>query len=567
MKILGVHVGHDSSAALVIDGKIVADVAEERFTRIKHYSGLPIRSINYCLEYAGITMEDLSAVAIPGGSPRNLNNLFALKGKRRLKASWKREFYETYTRIAHKAQGDLPVYIKTYPIPERIPLVKVSHHIAHASSAFYTSGFTGDVLILTLDGIGGGISGGVWRGKSDGTIESLQTFDASGSLGWFYGNATEAIGWWHGDGEGKTMGLAPYGNENTLKVELERYCPQYKDGMLFRQHKFGRASVWSESGATQWHFKDAVGIRDLLKHFTKEDLASAAQRILEDQVQNILYPWMEKTGLKKVCCAGGVFLNVKLNQRILYSGKCERFHVFPNAGDSGLAAGAALNAYYQHVSEYIPQRLEHIYWGPEWSNEEIESSLKLCGVKYKYTDNPSQVAAERLADGRIIGWYQGRMESGPRALGNRSILVSANKAENKDILNARVKFREGFRPFCPSLLSERKEDYLKKVIDAPFMIISFDVTDDKLDKIPAVVHKDGTLRPQTVDKDVNPRFWALINMFGEATGECLVLNTSFNIMGEPIVLDPKHAIRCFFGGGMDALIIGNFVIEKDLRKQ
>ena len=179
MKVLGVHVGHNSSASLVINGKIVADVAEERFTRIKHYSGLPIRSIDYCLKYAGLIMEDLSAVAVPGGSANDLNKLFAIKGKRRLKASWKRELYETYSRIAYRAQGELPVYINTYPVPDSTPLTRVPHHLAHASSAFYTSGFTGDALILTLDGIGGGISGGIWMGKSDGTIECLQKFDSS----------------------------------------------------------------------------------------------------------------------------------------------------------------------------------------------------------------------------------------------------------------------------------------------------------------------------------------------------------------------------------------------------
>lgn len=562
MNVLGVHIGHDSSASLVIDGKIVADVAEERFTRIKHFVGLPIKSIEYCLKYAGLTMEDLSAVAIPGGRARDLNSLFALKGNRRFKASWKGKLYGSYERIIRKAQGELPLYIKTYPLLDRIPIIRVPHHMAHASSALYTSGFAGDGLIVTLDGIGDGISGAIWRGKSNGTIECLHQFDGNGSLGWFYGNVTEALGWWHGDGEGKTMGLAPYGNQHTLKTELEQYCPQYKDGMLVQPHQFGGGDVWNESGATQWHFKDANYFKKLLKEYAREDLAAAAQSILEEQAQNIIYPWIEKTGIRQVCCAGGIFLNVKLNQRILYSGQCEQFHVFPNAGDSGIAAGAALYAYYQLVSAYLPQKITHLYWGPEWQNEEIEHDLKLCRLNYKYTDNPALAAAERLADGKIVGWYQGRMESGPRALGSRSILVSANKAENKNILNARVKFREGFRPFCPSLLAEKKQDYLKKGIDAPFMIISFDVTEQKRDKVPAVVHKDRTLRPQTVDKEVNPRYWSLIQYFGEATGEYLVLNTSFNIMGEPIVLDPKHAIRCFFGSGMDALIIGNFIVDK-----
>lgn len=562
MNILGVHIGHDSSASLVVDGKIVADVAEERFTRIKHYAGLPIKSIDYCLKHAGITIDDLSAIAVPGGRAQDLNNLFGLKGNRKIKASLMGKVYRSYERLIRKAEGEFPLYIKNYPIPERIPLIRVPHHMAHASSAFFTSGFAGEVLIVTLDGIGDGVSGGIWRGNSKGRIECLQQFDGDGSLGWFYGNATEALGWWHGDGEGKTMGLAPYGNQQALKAKLERYCPQYKDGMLVRPHQFGGGDVWSEGGSTQWHFRDANYFKKLLKEHAQEDMAAAAQFILEEQVQNIVYPWIKKIGVKQVCCAGGIFLNVKLNQRILYSGECEQFYVFPNAGDSGIAAGAALYAYHQLVSKYVPHRIEHLYWGPEWHNEEIEQNLKLCRLNYEYTDTPSSAAAERLAGGKIVGWYQGRMESGPRALGNRSILVSANKADNKDILNARVKFREGFRPFCPSLLAEKKADYLKKGIDAPFMIISFDVTDQKRDKVPAVVHKDGTLRPQTVDKEVNPKYWSLIHDFGKETGEYLVLNTSFNIMGEPIVLDPKHAIRCFFGGGMDAMIIGNFIVDK-----
>ena len=563
-KVLGVHVGHDSSASLVIDGKIVADVAEERFTRCKHDAGLPIKSMNYCLEHAGITMDDLDAVAVPGGNALKLNSLFNLRDKRRFSGTWKQRLRAIYKRVIDKEYLELPVYLNAFDISHRTPIVKVPHHLSHAGSAFYTSGFTGEALIITLDGIGEGVSCGIWRGKPDGTIECLQKFGACGSLGWFYGNVTEALGWWHGDGEGKTMGLAPYGNERNLKKELEKFCPKYENGMLVEPHDFGMSSTWHQSGATQWHFEDATEIGKLSKQYPKEDLAAAAQGILEEQVQNIIYPWMEKTGLKQVCCAGGIFLNVKLNQRILYSGKCEKFFVFPNAGDSGVAAGAALCAYRRQVREYVPSSIEHIYWGPQWSNDEIESNLKLCRVKYEYTDDPSLEAAKRLADGKIIGWFQGRMESGPRALGNRSILVSANQAVNKDILNARVKFREGFRPFCPSILAERKKDYLTNGADARYMIVSFDVTDEKRDKVPAVVHADGTLRPQTVEKQTNPMYWALIHHFGELTGEYLVLNTSFNVMGEPIVLDPKQAIRCFYGGGMDSLVIGNFVVDKNL---
>lgn len=563
MKILGVHIGHDSSACLVIDGKIVADVAEERFTRIKHDSGLPIKSIEYCLSHANVSIDELDAVALPGGDSDLINTLFRLDGERSKSFSKKERLLKAYRKGIKKVSEGFPLYVKQFPLSEQTKVINVDHHLAHASSAFYASGIIDDSLIFTIDGVGDGTSVAVWRAGNDGKISSLYKVGHEGSLGWFYGNVTEALGWWHGDGEGKTMGLAPYGDMvPSIKAKLEKYCPIYSQGKLIRPHNYSAPSTWSFSGANHYHFRDAEEISKLLLTHSRENLSATAQAILEEQVKNIVFPWIEKTGIRNICCAGGIFLNVKLNQRILYSGNAREMFVFPNAGDSGLAVGAALHAYNELASTYEPYQLDHLYLGPSWSNEKIEEALRLCNINYVYTENPSKAAAIRLAENKIIGWFQGRMESGPRALGNRSILMSANKPENKDIINARVKFREGFRPFCPSILEEKIDDYLIGGVIAPFMLISFDIIDEKRNRVPAVVHEDGTLRVQTVNRGVNPRYWDLINYFGEITGEYLVLNSSFNIMGEPIVLDPLHAIRCFFGGGMDSLIIGNYIIDK-----
>jgi len=359
------------------------------------------------------------------------------------------------------------------------------------------------------------------------------------------------------------MGLAPYGDYTKAQGVLTKFHPKFSKGEVVEHHDFGRNFVWSEGGAIQWHFDEAYEIRDLIQKYGREHIAAEAQRVLEVQVQEIIYPWMEKEGTRNVSCSGGVFLNVKLNQRIWETGRVARHHIYPNAGDSGLAVGAALYAYYHVNPSAQIYNIEDLYWGPEYSETEIEAALKLRNLTYRRVENVEEYVAKRLAEGKIISWFQGRMESGPRALGNRSILMSANQAENKDIINARVKFREAFRPFCPSMLWEYRADYLQMPRDESFMITSFTCLEAKRKKVPAVVHADATLRPQTVKKEFNPRFWNLISEFGKLTGEPLLLNTSFNIMGEPIVTHPREAVRCFYDNGLDCLALGNFVLEKN----
>lgn len=562
MKVLGVHIGHDSSAALVIDGKIVADVAEERFMRIKHYSGLPVHSIDYCLKTADLSIEDIDVIAVPAiGSVPELNFLFDLKGSKKERFTSQRRMLEFAKRILNKPAAKPPLYIKTFPLSNRTEIVHVEHHLAHAASAYYTSGVKDRQLIVTMDGAGDGYSICIWKAEN-GKIYPLKKFPVSASLGWFYSNVTEALGWWHGDGEGKTMGLAPYGDHTKVKGFLDKYYPKFQNGDIVEQHNFDRVYFWNQSGALQFHFDEAYEIKNLIEKYGREHIAAEAQRILEEQTFEIIFPWLNKENTKNLSCAGGVFLNVKLNQRIWESGKVERQHIYPNAGDSGLAVGAALYVYYNNNNNAEIFKIKDLYLGPEYTEEEIEAVLKLRNLQYRKIENIEKFAAEQLANDKIIAWFQGRMESGPRALGNRSILMSANKSENKDIINARVKFREAFRPFCPSLLSEKKADYLENARDEDFMITSFTCKSEKRSKVPAVVHADGTLRPQTVKRDVNEKYWNLIDEFGKITGEYLILNTSLNIMGEPIIKHPREAIRCFYDNGLDFLIMENFVLSK-----
>jgi len=562
MNILGIHIGHDSSVALVRDGRIVADVAEERFNRRKHFAGFPIQALTWALSEHKLTMEDIDIIAVPAlGSVPELNYFFDLEGERREKSSSHQQVFEFAKRIMKRASAKPPLYIPRFPAGKNTRIVHVEHHLAHAASAYYTSGTPEKQLIVTIDGAGDGYSTCLWRGEG-GKIEPLVKYPTSASIGWFYSNVTEALGWWHGDGEGKTMGLAPYGDPERVKGVLDGFYPRFADGKPSEFHDFDRPFVWHHGGAIQWHFDDAYEIHRLVEKHGREHIAAEAQRVLEEEVKQLIFPWLEREGTRNLSCAGGVFLNVKLNQRLWESDRIDRHHIFPNAGDSGLAVGAALHAWWATKPRTAFQPLEHLYWGPAYSASEIEEVLKLRNISYQRIDDIEEFTAQKLAENKIVAWFQGCMESGPRALGNRSILMSSNRAENKDIINERVKFREAFRPFCPSLLWEHRADYLQKPRDESWMITSFTCTEEKRSHIPAVVHEDHTLRPQTVRREVNERYWKLIKTFGDITGEQLLLNTSFNIMGEPIINHPREAIRCFYDNGLDYLVMDNFVLSK-----
>ncbi|KJJ84925.1 carbamoyl transferase, NodU family [Candidatus Omnitrophus magneticus] len=563
MNVLGIHIGHDSSASLISNGKIVADIAEERFTRVKHYAGFPALSISECLEIGGLKISDIDVVAVASSyKQESLDYFFDLKGCKSEKDFLRGMAKFLLKPIMPDRVKRPPLYMKRFPLKSSALICHVDHHTAHAASAYYTSGLEEPQLIITMDGVGDhGISMTISRGEK-GKITLLKAFHQNASLGWFYGNVTEALDWHHGDGEGKTMGLAPYGDFTKTRGVLEGFYPKFENGDLVKAHNFGTPCYWNDNGSFQWHFNDADKIKKIVEKYGKEDVSAEAQRILEEEAGKIIYPWLEKEKLSNLSCAGGVFLNVKLNQRVWESGKVIKHHICPNAGDAGLSMGAALKVYHDLNPGSPILGLNHLYLGPAYSNEKIKDILDARNLKYEFVEDIASFTAKLLADNKIVGWFQGRMESGPRSLGGRAILMSPLKEENKDIINARVKFREAFRPFCPSVLIEKGKDYLVRYRPECFMITSFDVQPKKKKAVPAVVHVDGTLRPQTVSRDVHPRYWELIKAFGDKTGEYIILNTSFNIKGEPIICHPREAIRCFYDTGLDYLVMGNYVLKK-----
>lgn len=564
--ILGIQTGHDAAAALIIDGKIVADVAEERFTRTKNDASFPLNAIAFCLEFAGITSEDLDAIALPNEYLHPSMRVFfdipknqLPKEKRTIKSKLKQSVLQ-YVENSKRTDTVLPIYQKPIKISSKCKIMLIDHHEAHAGSAYYTSGLNDErVLVVTMDGIGDSTSITVWKGEAN-RLERLKTWGGEGSLGWFYSNCTEALGWRHGSDEWKTMGLAPYGKVHP--GALDGFHPVFKAGELVKPHEYVNGGAWLDHSAYHYHFDDAYSLEPIAKRLGREDFSAEAQRVFQEQVNEIILPWLERVNTRHLCVAGGAFLNVKSNQEIWNSGKLDTQWIYPNPGDAGLAVGAALCAYYGDSPEQKHQLLGDAYFGPSYSNEEIQQILDQRGLDYEYVDDPSRVAAKDLADNKIVGWFQGRMESGPRALGNRSILMSPLRNENKDIINRCVKYREAFRPFCPSMLYEKSADYLVNSRDERFMVTSFSVREDKRDKIPAVVHVDGTARPQMVKRESNPRYYDLIREFGGLTGEYVILNTSFNVKGEPVVCHPREAIRCFFDTGLDVLILGNYKITK-----
>jgi carbamoyltransferase len=563
MIILGIGAGHDAAACLLVDGVVVANAAEERFTRIKHDSGFPAAAVAYCLEEGRMSGRDIDVVAVAGQYlPSGMERRFVLTPQQEAVVSAARPAArKALQMLARPEMRDPPLYVPRIELSSRCVFLHVEHHLCHAAGAYFTRGSHDDCLVVTMDGIGDEVSTAIWRGGRN-SITPLAKWGRDGSLGWFYGNVTEALGWQHGDGEGTTMGLAPYGKAAKVEDRLARFHPTFLGAQLAAPHEFGNPSVLNQHGTQHWHFPEAAEIRDIAREYGAENVAAGAQAIIEAQVLGLIRDWTEAQGLKRLACAGGVFLNVKLNQRIWYEAGLDEQWVFPDAGDTGLALGAALYAWHSATQTSPSRRLEHLYHGPAFSDAEVQKILDARRLSYRRSAQPSLEAARLLAGGKIIGWFQGRMEAGPRALGNRSILMSPVDARNKDAINARVKFREGFRPFCPSLLFERRNEYLVGGREENFMITSFQAAPEKRSRIPAVVHVDGTLRPQTVKRDSNPLYYDLIEQFGRLTGEHAVLNTSFNIKGEPIVCHPREAIRCFFDTGLDALIIGTFVLEK-----
>ena len=575
MRLLSYFHGIDPAAALVEDGRVIAYVEEERLLRNKHAPNIfPIRSIEACLKLGGVGLADVEGIVFGWDAPRYASGEMARfyedvnarfppdAGTRR----WQQRNVGIFAPPSLRRTVESHI-VKHFGVPpdQVPPLSFYPHHRTHAAAAFYLSPFD-EALVLTVDGSGDSDCTTIWHGKGA-TLEALHRIEIPHSLGWFYAAITEYLGFDAYDGEYKVMGLAAYGRENlALRAKLEQIV---RPGLRGFDYEVDPAYIHHGAHTYSDRFTDALaeliglpprqGPRKIEP--IHEDLAFEAQRLLEESVIRLVAHFARETGLKNLCVGGGVGHNVKMNSRLHRLDLVDRVWAVPIPSDSGLAIGAAVGAYVDKTGQRPPP-LEHLYLGPEWGDDDIENQLQQCGLAYHRPGDLGAAVADLLADGKVVGWFQGRMEGGPRALGGRSILADPRSVAARDRVNAAIKFREYWRPFCPSMTIEGAPRYLKKADAAPFMIVAFEATDLAREQAPAVVHVDGTVRVQTVDAKTAPRYHAMISAFERKTGVPVVLNTSFNVKGEAIVCTPRDAIRCFSATGLDALAIGAFIVEK-----
>jgi carbamoyltransferase len=535
---------HDSAAALVDDGKIVAAIEEERLNRIKHTNKAPTSAVRFCLSTYGIDLHEVDRIAFYG-TEQYFNNFL----KQSYLFNLESDFIDARTlvrRIFTKEFG--------YGVGDE-KLVFVHHHLAHAVSAYALSGFNKS-LILTIDGQGDGIAGMLLDadGKKLSRILSIPT---SKSLGIFYNNVINFIGYGEFE-EYKVMGLAPYGDPG-------KYRNLFKS--LYTLLPNGDYLLHNDRLAVLYDVALPRKKKDPITQ-VHQDIAAALQESLEDIVFHILRHYRQKTGHTNLCLAGGVAHNCTLNGKILYSGIFSEVFVQPASHDAGTAIGAALYTQFQNDSNYQFSRLKQVYLGTDLGDDDfISETLADWGafVEFEKVDNISKHAAGLIANGAIIGWVQGRSEFGPRALGNRSILADPRPAENKDIINEMVKKREAFRPFAPSVLEECASDYFDLPHDNakfPFMIFVVKVRKEKQSLLGAVTHVDGTARIHTVSSETNGRFWELIHEFGKLTDVYVLLNTSFNNNVEPIIDSAEDAITCFLTTKLHYLVLGEYLVSR-----
>jgi carbamoyltransferase len=546
---------HDSSACIARDGHILFAVAEERLSRLKHDARFPALSIEACLASAGVRADQLDFVCF--GWPPAIEAL-----KHDLKCMATGALPLNYVDLVSTLQRNLSAtrkqngkkqFLARFPTKAQFRFVE--HHLAHAISAYSYSGFD-DAAVLVLDGRGAWEASSLWHGR-DGRLEHAWTIPWPNSLGLFYAQFTQYLGFQPYSDEWKVMGLAPYGEPGiNLREFIVPDDNPYKVStrLLLADAPSSLAGITARLGPQREAESEIAP-----KH---KNVAFAVQDSCEEAMITLAGAAVAKTGSRNICLAGGVALNSKANGKILSSGIVDRIFVQPAAGDDGVCLGAALAPYLDNGGKLPMHRMRHAYLGSESSDEDIEKALSTYKLRSTRVADPAAAAAEMLANGKILGWFQGRMEFGPRALGARSILADPRDPEMNAKVNNAVKFREWWRPFAPSMLAEVADQYIESATDSPFMILTAQVKPEKRSVIPSVTHVDGSARPQTVERDVNPLYWRLIREFGNRTGVPVVMNTSFNLRGEPIVCTPTDAVRTFFSSGMDALVIGNFVVEK-----
>ena len=574
MYILGINAYHGgASACLIQDGRLIAAAEEERFTRVKYWAGFPIRAIRYVLTEAGIQPQDLDHVGISRNPSANLlkkiqyslvkRPSFALIKDRLTNAS---KVGDLRTVFSDKLQLD--------PKSLKAQFHNLEHHRAHMASAFFVSPFR-EAAILSVDGMGDFVST-MWGVGRDNRLEVDDAINYPHSLGFVYTAISQWLGFPKYGDEGKVMGMAPYGEPAYLDV-MRRFVRIQRDGTFELDLDFldlsGKGSLmsWDEDEPTlDALFSDKLVAllgepRVPRSEITRrhENVAASLQAMLEEAEFALVRKLQRETGQTTLCMAGGVALNSSFNGKILPNTDFKDIFIQPAAGDAGTSLGVCYFIYHQLLGQPRAYEMWDAYTGPSYSNAQIATALHQAGLRYEELDGAqlSQRAAQIVADGNVLGWFQGRMEWGPRALGNRSIIADPRRTDMKDGLNARIKHREPFRPFAPSIMHEHTADYFDQSYPDPFMIKVYNVLPDKRAEIPAVTHVDGTGRLQTVDRRHAPLYWELIDAFRQQTGVPVVLNTSFN-ENEPIVCTPQEAIDCFMRTKMDALVVGNFLVVK-----
>jgi len=574
MYILGLNAYHaDSSAAIFKDGVLIAATEEERFRRIKHWAGFPSEAVKFCLAEAGISLKEVDYVSI-GRDPKakfwskvgfvlkNMAKKNTLLADRLRNSKRVASIEEELARLSGLSESEI-----------KSKIIHVEHHRSHLASAFFASPFD-EAAILSIDGSGDFTTTMIAVGKGN-QIEVLGSVNFPVSAGLFYTAFTQYLGFPHYGDEYKVMGLAPYGKP--VFAEQVRKVLHFTPDGLFNWDADYFVNITEIKLDYSTHIPEVSTLygKKLVKVFgparkvgeeltqAHKDLAASVQLVCEELIIHILYHLQKRTGLKNICIAGGVAQNSVANGKIIEKTEFENLYI-PSAGhDAGISMGSALYAHHHILKQKRTPAVYSAYTGSRFSNEFIEAFLNQRGIKYKRLDDAElfEKITDKLIEPGVVGWFSGRAEFGPRALGARSIIADPRNSKAKDLLNSKIKRRESFRPFAPSILKEYVGDYFEKVEDVPFMEKVFPIKKEKRDEIPAVTHVDGTGRLQTVSKDVSPRYYGLIDTFRKRTGVPILLNTSFN-ENEPIVNTPAEALDCFLRTQMDMLVLENCLIER-----
>jgi carbamoyltransferase len=576
MNILGINaLGVAPSACIVQNGKMIAMAEEDRFTRFKGSFGfMPAKAVQFCLAYAGMRLSDIDSIAFSWDC--NLYRFYMPY-----------VFLRTYIRFAPKFQRSSNVFksaeqlfqyqpgnvryllekmFREAGFPGDLPKVFfVPHHLAHACASFYSSGFDSS-YILVLGGSGEYRTTTILKAHGN-DIRYVSGFTVPNSLGWFYQSITEFLGFLPNRHEGKVMALASYGtNDPPVSEKIERMLTLRSRGPYVHDARYSFLGTHSAGSVYSDEVVQLLGParqRNESIAAKHKNIAFHAQDVLERASHNLVDSFASNADFNgKLCVTGGVALNCKMNGAIAGMKNVQELFVSPFPNDAGAALGAALYVTHKNGID-CRHKIEHSYWGPSFSAADVETTLIRCGASYTKEKNIQRRSAELLSQNKIVAWFQGRMEIGARALGNRSILANPAFSRSAEDVNAQAKNRELWRPFAPSILYEKRQNYLNSSRAAPFMAIAFRVTDAVKKQIPAVVHVDNTTRPHLVKKHINPRYWNLINEFEKITGVGAVLNTSFNTDEEPIVCTPEEALRTFYSSGIDYLAIDDFLVYKN----